>query len=158
MAVQTRIETCGPLEFMGVALYGDPRASALRIAWELFGEYADEASISRIGRDIYGLQVYHPRFPKRFELTYLACLPREPGMALPIRMVSKSLPECTYAVQAVLGGVAGIDDALVYLYRDFIPHHGYRVSLPIDFEKYCNVQDHDRCPDQIEVWVPIRSV
>jgi len=49
-------------------------------------------------------------------------------------------------------------DELLYLYRDFIPRHGYQVALPIDLEKYCNVQDHERCPDQIEVWVPIRSV
>ncbi|MEW5981940.1 MAG: GyrI-like domain-containing protein [Acidobacteriota bacterium] len=147
----------GPMEFVGVALYGDPRTTALRRAWELFGEYADEASISRVDRDIYGLQVYHPRFPEQFELTYVAGLLREPGMPLPIRMISKSLPECTYAVQIVNGGVAGIDEALAYLYRDYIPGNGYQVGLPIDLERYCNVQNHDRCPDQIEVWVPIRQ-
>ncbi len=157
MSAETRIETCGPMEFMGVVLYGNPETTPFHSAWELFGEVADEASISRIGKDIYGLQIYHPRFPKQFELTYMACLLRELDMEVPIRMITKSLPECRYAVQKAVGGVTGIDDALVYLYQDYIPSHGLQVAMPIDLEKYCNVQDHEKAPDDIEIWVPIKD-
>ena len=77
MREETRIETCGPMDFVGVALYGNPETTPFCSAWELFGAVADDAGISRIGKHIYGLQIYHPRFPKQFELTYMACLQRE---------------------------------------------------------------------------------
>ncbi len=89
MSEETRIETCGPMEFVGVALYGNPEATPFCNAWELFGAVADDAGLSRIGRHIYGLQIYHPKFPKQFELTYMACLQREPQMDVPIRMIVK---------------------------------------------------------------------
>lgn len=62
------------MSFIGVALYGNPETTSLSNAWELFGAVADDAGISRIGKDIFGLQIYHPKFPKRFELTYMACM------------------------------------------------------------------------------------
>ena len=155
MTEKTRIEISGPLEFVGVAVYGNPETSAISGAWDLFGAVADDAGISRIRKDIYGLQIYHPKFPKQFELTYMACMKKGPDMEVPIRMIAKSLPGCSYAVQKVEGGVAGIDEALVYLYREYIPGNGLRIAMPIDFERYCNVEDHESCPDEIEIWVPI---
>ena len=145
------------MEFMGVVLYGNPETTPFHNAWKLFGEVADGASISRIGKDIYGLQIYHPRFPKQFELTYMACLSRESDWEVPTGMVTKSLPKCRYAVQKAIGGVTGIDDALIHLYQDYIPSHGLQVAMPIDFEKYCNVQNHEKVPNDIEIWVPIKD-
>ncbi len=155
MSAETRIETCGPMNFVGVALYGNPELSSFSSAWDLFGTVADDAGISRIGKDIYGLQIYHPEFPRRFELTYMACVRREPGMDVPIRMIVKSLPRCRYAVQIVDGGVTGIDQALVYLYREYIPENDLRVAMPVDFERYCDVQSYNAIPNDIEIWVPI---
>jgi predicted transcriptional regulator YdeE len=157
MSVETRIEMHGPMEFVGVALYGDLKSEPADRAWALFGEVADEASISRIGKDIYDLRIYHPRFPDQFEWIYMACLVIESDMEVPIRMITKSLPECRYAIQKAVGGVTGIDNALIYLYQDYIPSHGLQVAMPIDFEKYCKVQDHEKCPDDIEIWVPIKD-
>lgn len=157
MSEETRIETCGPMEFVGVALYGDPESDPSDGAWSLFGEVADEASISRVGKDIYGLRIYPPKFPGKLEWSYMACLLREPDMETPIRMLTKALPECKYAVQRAAGGVMGIDDAIINLYREYIPNHGLRVAMPIDFEKYCNVTDHEKIPDVIEVWVPVKD-
>ena len=51
MSAETRVETCGPREFICVVLYGNPETTPFHSAWELFGEVADEASISRIGKD-----------------------------------------------------------------------------------------------------------
>jgi predicted transcriptional regulator YdeE len=143
------------MEFVGVALYGNPETTDFGNAWELFGAVADDTGISRIGKDLYGLQIYHPEFPKRFELTYMACLRKETRIDVPIRMLVKSVPKSKYAVQRVYGGVTGIDQALVFLYREYIPTNGLRIAMPIDFEKYCNVQDHESLPDVIEVWVPV---
>ena len=157
MSDNTRIEKCGSMRFIGVALYGNPETTPFCHAWELFGAVADDAGISRIGKNIFGLQVYHPKFPEQFEMMYIACLQNEPEMDVPIRMISKSLPESRYAVQRVEGGVRGVDRALTYLYKDYIPTNGLRVAMPIDFEKYCNVQDHESCPDDIEVWVPVKE-
>ena len=157
MSEETRIETCGPMEFVGVALYGNPETTSLCNAWELFGAVADEAGISRIGKHVYGLQIYHPKFPEQFELTYMACLQREPQVDVPIRMIAKSLPASRYAVRRVDGGVTGIDQALIHLYREYIPKNDLRVALPIDFEKYCDVQNHESVPDNIEVWVPVED-
>ncbi len=81
------------MEFMGVVIYGNPETTPFHSAWELFGELANEAAISRIGKDIYGLQFYHPRFPKQFELTYMSCISREDDREVPIRMITKTLPE-----------------------------------------------------------------
>jgi predicted transcriptional regulator YdeE len=145
------------MSFVGVALHGNPETTPLSNAWELFGAVADDAGISRIGKDIFGLQIYHPKFPKQFELTYMACLQTEPEMDVPIRMFFKSLPESRYAVQKVEGDVTGIDRALIYLYKDYIPNNGLRAAMPIDFEKYCNVRDHESCPDNIEIWVPVED-
>lgn len=87
----------------------------------------------------------------------MASILKEPDMDVPIRMLSKTIPKCTFAVHKVEGGVAGIDDALKYLYQEYIPKSGLRIALPIDFEKYCNVEDHESVPDEIEVWVPVKD-
>jgi len=157
MSEEIRIETLGQIEFVGVTLYGNAVSDPADEAWRLFGEVADEAAISRFGKDTYGLRIYPPRFPGKMEWSYMACLPRELDMDIPIRMVAKTLPACKYAVQKVVGGVIGIDDAIVNLYRKYIPGNGLQVAMPVDFEKYCNLTDHDRVPDVIEVWVPIKN-
>jgi hypothetical protein len=60
-------------------------------------------------------------------------------------------------VRRAVGGVAGIDDAIISLYRDYIPKNGLQVAMPIDFEKYCNVTDHEKVPDVIEIWVLVKN-
>jgi len=95
---QTRIETFGPVELLGVSLFGNPETTSFHKAWEFFGTIADDASISRIGKDMYGLQIYHPMFPQKFELIYMACIEKEPNMDVPIRMLSKRIPKCKYIV------------------------------------------------------------
>lgn len=74
MNPKTKIEFFGPVEFVGVALFGNPETTPFEAAWEYFGSLADDAAISRIGKAIYGLQLYHPQFPGKFEMTYMACL------------------------------------------------------------------------------------
>jgi predicted transcriptional regulator YdeE len=157
MNQKTRIETFGPVEFIGIALFGNPETTSFHNAWDYFGAIADDASISRIGKSIYGLQLYHPMFPQKFELSYMACIEKEPDMDVPIRMLSKIVPKCKYVVQKVDSGVMGIDDALLYLYQDYIPKNGLGVAMPIDFEKYCNVKNHYSVPDEIEIWVPVKN-
>ena len=136
---ETRIESLGRLEKIGVTLFGNPNAIEFSSAWEHFGQVADEAAISRTGKDLYGLQIYPPGFPKRFELTYMASILRGSVAEVPARMVMKTIPPCQYAVQRVSGGIINLDKALLNLYQVFIPEHGYRVAMPLDFEKYCNV-------------------
>ena len=46
---------------------------------------------------------------------------------------------------------------MVYLYKDYIPKSGLGAAMPIDFERYCNVQDHESCPDDTEGWVPVED-
>jgi predicted transcriptional regulator YdeE len=156
MKTDTRIEDIGPIELIGVAMYGNPEVVQFSNAWNLFGEIADESGIMRIGNDLFGLQIYHPMFPKRFELTYMPSILKEPGTEVPIRMLSKSIPASRYVVQKVEDGVSGIDNTLIYLYRQYIPENGLSIALPIDFEKYCNIKDHESVPDEIEVWVPVK--
>lgn len=57
MNQKTRIETFGPVELIGVALLGNPETTPFHSAWDYLGACADDASISRIGKDIYGLQM-----------------------------------------------------------------------------------------------------
>ena len=75
-----RIEAFGPIELMGVIVQGTIESGPEDRAWGLFGATANEASISRVGKDIYGLHIYHPRFPKPSELMYMACMEKEPGI------------------------------------------------------------------------------
>jgi predicted transcriptional regulator YdeE len=152
---QTRIETFGLVEFIGAALFGNPEVTPFHEVWRYFGEVADNAGISRIGKDLYGLQLYHPKFPQKFEMTYMACIETETGADVPIRMISKSIPKSNYVVQKVEGGISGIDDNLIYLYREYIPKNGLKVAMPIDFEKYCSITDHESVPEEIEIWVPV---
>lgn len=156
MNQQTRIETFGPIELIGIAMFGNPKTTSFHVAWDFFGTIADDASISRNGKDMYGLQIYHPLFPKKIELTYMACIEKEYDIDVPIRMLSKRIPKCNYVVQKVEGGVEGFDDALIYLYQTYIPKNGLSVAMPIDFEKYCNVKNHNSIPDDLEIWVPIK--
>ena len=150
-----RIETRGPMEFIGVAVFGDLESDPSDRAWSLFGEIADEASIKRIGLDLYGLRIYPPRFPEKMEWTYMACVLNEPDGEIPIRMVTKSVPSLTYAVRKVEGGVTGIDDAIIHLYRKYLPESGLQVAMPFDFEKYCGATETEVVPDEIEIWVPV---
>jgi predicted transcriptional regulator YdeE len=147
MTQPARLETFGPIELMGVVLYGDPANVQFHDAWVHFGMVADEANLSRADKSVYGLQIYPPWFPERFEITYMACMERESGVHVPIRMISKSLPRYRYIVQEVDGGVDGIDRALEYLYREYLPKSGMKRAQPFDFEKYCY--------GAIEVWIPI---
>lgn len=65
--IETRIEKCGPMSFIGVALYGNPETTALSNAWELFAAVADDAGISRIGKDICNVQ-NHESCPDDIEI------------------------------------------------------------------------------------------
>ena len=150
------IDTFGPIELIGVSLFGNPETTSFHNAWDYFGEIADSESISRIGKDLYGLQLYHPEFPKRFEMIYMACIERLPNREIPIRMVSKVIPKCKYVVQKVVGGINGIDQTIMYLYQHFIPENNFKVAYPLDFERYFNVKDHDSVPNGIEIWIPIK--
>jgi predicted transcriptional regulator YdeE len=153
----TRMELFGPLNLMGVVLYGNPSKVRFHDAWVHFGKVADELALSRIGKTLYGLQVYPPSFPAVFEFTYMACIEKDPGITVPIRMLTKTVPRCSYVVQKVVGGVDGIDEALKYLYREYIPAKGLKVAMPFDFEKYCSVRSQDHLDDDIEVWVPAKE-
>lgn len=104
MSVETRIEMCGLLELVGVAVHGDTKSGPEDKAWGLFGAVANEASISRVGKDIHGFHIYHPRFPNPPELTYVACLIREPGMEVPIRMKKLSQRVSSRTRRQFVGG------------------------------------------------------
>jgi predicted transcriptional regulator YdeE len=153
----TRIERLEALVFIGVPIYGNPEEIDFSRAWEYFGKEADDAGISRIGRDLYGLQIYSPWFPQRLEMTYMASIEIGDLMDVPLRMMVKTIPASRYAVQKVIGGINKIDETIMDLYQDYIPKNNYSVAMPIDFEKYCNVQNHESDPDDIEFWVPIKD-
>jgi predicted transcriptional regulator YdeE len=153
----TRRELFGPLDLMGVVLYGNPSTVRFHDAWVHFGKVGDEIALPRIGKSLYGLQLYPPSFPAVFEFTYMASIEKTPGITVPIRMLTKTVPQGSYVVQKVVGGVDGIDEALQYLYREYIPAKGLKLAMPFDFEKYCSVGGHDRLDGDIEVWVPVEE-
>lgn len=138
-----------------VALFGIPDNVQFHDAWVHFGQIADELSISRIGKTLYGLQVYPPTFPAKFEFTYMACNEKVPDIEVPIRMLTKTIPRCTYVVQRVVGGVDVIALALQYIYREYIPKNGLKVAMPLDFENYPSIKNQGAFDGDIEVWVPI---
>jgi predicted transcriptional regulator YdeE len=150
-----RFETLGPLDLIGTPIYANPDKVPFHLAWELFGKIADDASISRTGKDLYGLQIYPPWFREKHEIIYMACIEKQTNTETPIRMLSKTLPKCKYVVQTVDGGINGIDQTLKNLYEDFIPNNGLKIAMPFDFEKYCNIDNHNSFSNHIEIWVPI---
>lgn len=156
--MEVRMETLGRLELMGVPVTGDPRTVDFHVAWRLFGRVADAEGISRAGRDLFGLQIYPPGFPKDMEITYLACIEKGGRSDPPLRLVMKSLPESRYAVGRVVGGVRNIDRMIRHLYREYLPANGYVPGMPLDFEKYCRVRSPDEVPGEIEIWVPVKGV
>jgi predicted transcriptional regulator YdeE len=153
----TRIERLEELILIGAPIYGNPEEINFSRVWEYFGKVADDVGISRIGRDLYGLQIYSPWFPQRLEMTYIASIEMGDLVEVPLRMVVKTIPASLYAVQKVIGGINKIDETIMDLYQDYIPKNHYSVAMPIDFEKYCNVQSHESDPDDIEFWVPIKN-
>lgn len=154
---EVRIEHFGPLELMGVVQYGDPRIVQFHTAWEHFGKIVKDLSITLIGKDLYGLQIYSPWFPARFEITYLAGMQKEGLLDVPIRMFTKSIPPCNYVVQNVEGGINGIDRTLRYLYEYYIPKNKFVVAYPFDFEKYCTIEHPDEFSGDIEIWIPVEK-
>jgi predicted transcriptional regulator YdeE len=157
MKKEVRIEQIGPLELIGVVQYGDPKIVQFHTSWDHFGKIVRDLSLSIIGKDLYGLQIYPPWFPSRFEITYMASMEKENKMDVPIRMLSKLIPQSTYVVQKVDGGINGIDKTLRYLYEDYIPKNKFIFCYPFDFEKYCNIENQDAFFGDIELWVPIRK-
>ena len=90
-------------------------------------------------------------------MTYIASIKMSDLVEVPLRMVVKTIPASRYVVQKVIGGINKIDGTIMDLYQDYIPKNNYSVAIPIDFEKYCNVQNHESDPDDIEFWVPIKD-
>jgi hypothetical protein len=64
----TRIESLGPLDLMGVVMYGNPSKISFHDAW-----------------------VYPPMFPAPFEFTYMAGIERVSCIDVPIRMLMKTI-------------------------------------------------------------------
>jgi len=157
MKNEARIEKIGPLELIGVVLYGDPKIVQFHTSWDHFGRIVKDLSLSIIGKNLYGLQIYPPWFPSRFEITYMASMEKDFKMDVPIRMISKLIPPCTYVVQKVDGGINRIDKTLRYLYEDYIPKNNLTVCYPFDFEKYCNIENQDTFFGNIELWIPIKK-
>ena len=155
MNKEVRIEKHGPVDLMGVALIGNSQKDTFHSAWDHLKRLTDDLSISLDGKNLYGLQIYPPWFPSRSEITYMAAIEKNWDSEVPVEMLTKTIPRCNYVVHNVTDGVDGIEHALHYLYRDFIPKNKINIAMPLDFKKFHNIENKCEFYGCLEVWVPV---
>ena len=149
--IEVKLETMRQTTFAGIAQHGRIGELSIGDIWGKMGEMTEERFQDR---DTYGIQIYHPRFPEVFEITYLAAVEVRPSEVMPERLLQKVLPESKYAIFKSPKGLDTIREAWRYS-GHWLTESEYRRKFPYDIEVYRRSEGKAHCQSDIYVYVPI---
>jgi AraC family transcriptional regulator len=143
---------------VGIPYFGDPAGGEFAQTWERFVEH-EKAISNRVNpNEFFGLEFYTADMQKSHRWYYLASVEVANLDEIPLPLVAKRLPACTYAVFTVQGGLAKLGETFGYAYGTWLPGSNYQVAHPFDFEFY----EEDRfkggevADSELEIYIPVK--
>ncbi len=138
--IEPTFEQLPGMEMAGIATFGGPPSGLFPALWSNFPANVDNQPGLSTQPYCYGVELYPPGFPKKFEFTYVAAGQVVDASKLPFHLLRFSVPAGQYAVFRVPGNIAEavkiIGQAFRYAYDQWLPNSGYKMPVSLDLERY----------------------
>ena len=145
------------LALVGTVYFGDPSSGEFARTWHRFMQHSADILERANGTESLGLEFYPEDFWQEHKWFYMACVETKNLDAIPISMVGKRLPACTYAVFTIKGGVKKLGEGFRYAYDTWLPNSSYQIAHPFDFEVYEEGRfKGDEEDSEIDIYIPIK--
>jgi AraC family transcriptional regulator len=142
---------------VGMIVYADPASGEFANTWHRFMQNSDGLPGRSNTLDHYGLEFYTKDTEETHKWFYMASAQVDNLDVIPISMVAKRLPACTYAVFTITGGLKKLGEGFRFAYDTWLPSSGYQVAYPYDFELYQEGRFKGDADDsEIDIYIPIR--
>lgn len=144
------------MEVAGIATFGSPEGGLFAKLWSNFPTVVDHQPGLKASNYCYGVELYPPGFPKKWEWTYLCACPVEDPAKLPQHLVRVPIPAGTFAVFTVPGddipqALNNLKQVFGYAYKQWLPNSEYVTSASIDLERY------DSKAKTVEILIPVKK-
>ncbi len=146
------------INLVGMVVFANPTEGEFAKTWDRFIQYRDELPEHSNTTDHYGVEFYTQDMALTHKWFYMAADEVDNLDVIPVRMVAKRLPATTYAVFTVRGGLKELGEGFRYAYDTWLPHSGYEIAHPYDFEFYQDGRFKGDADDsEIDIYIPIKS-
>jgi AraC family transcriptional regulator len=145
------------MALVGMVFFGDPSGGEFAGTWHRLMQF--DGVIPRIinQADHYGLEFYGPEFEQSHKWNYMACVEVEDLEDIPLPMVGKRIPACTYTVFTVKGGLKNLGEGFQFAYHTWLPDSSYQVAHHFDFELYQDGRyKGDEEDSEIDIYIPVK--
>ena len=143
------------IKYIGISQYGNVNEVNIGKVWGKLFELIKEYKDSEINNTTYGIQLYHPSYPKQFDFTYFASIESNGVNDLPFVLLEKTLPKAKYATFKSPKGLETIRETWQYSINDWLPKSEYNRKFPYVIEVYKPNIDKAHCQSDIYVYIPI---
>ena len=134
-------------------------STAAQVIGPLWGEFGCRAKEvpDRLGHAMYGVIYGRPESERKHpdELQYIAGVPVSQIAALPVGMVSRTVPAATYATFIHRGPIYRISETVREIYRVWLPQSGYQHAQIADIELYDSRFDCESDASEMEYWISV---
>jgi AraC family transcriptional regulator len=144
------------ISLIGMVYFGDPSTGEFAKTWDRFMKLNVDIPGRTSLTEWIGLEFYTEDFWQNHKWFYMVCVETKNLDAIPLPLVAKHLPACTYAVFTVRGGLKKLGEGFHYVYETWLPNSGYQVAYPFDFEFYQDGRfKGDEEESEIDIYIPI---
>jgi AraC family transcriptional regulator len=145
------------MSLVGIVFYGDPSSGEFANAWHRLMQVEGGIPKQINQTDHFGLEFYGDEFLPSHKWNYMACGEVADLDDLPLPMVGKRIPACTYAVFTVTGGLKNLAAGFQYAYDTWLPQSTYQVAYHFDFELYQDGRyKGDEDDSEIDIYIPVK--
>jgi AraC family transcriptional regulator len=145
------------MSLVGVVFYGDPSGGEFAGTWHRLMQIEGDIPKHINQADHYGLEFYGPDFEQSHKWFYMASVEVQDLANIPLPMVGKTIPACTYAVFTVKGGLKNLMAGFQEAYETWLPQSPYQVAYQFDFEFYQDGRFKDDAEDsEIDIYIPVK--
>ncbi|MBI3259758.1 MAG: GyrI-like domain-containing protein [Ignavibacteriae bacterium] len=148
----------GAKKVIGCAIYTSGIKTDFPNIWDVFIKRVKDIPNLVNPTVTYALEFYGQEFNTEGKWFYMPCVEVGSFDEIPMLMVCKTIPASRYAVFSLTGGVAGLHDLFMEIYKEWLPHSSFELAFDFDMEVYDErFKGIDNPETVMEVRIPIRD-
>jgi AraC family transcriptional regulator len=153
-----RFVELGAKKVVGCSIYTSGTQTDFPRIWEVFGKRREEIP-NKVNSSVrYAIEFYGEEFHTEGKWFYMPCVEVMSFDDIPMIMVAKIIPAARYAVFTHKGGVKGIHELFMYIYKVWLPNSEFELAFNFDMEAYDErFLGIDNPESILEIYVPIRD-
>ncbi len=123
------------MKLVGIATRYDDEDLSLPRLWSAFQPYRDQIA-NRVGEEFFGIYESYEESDDSTTFVYICSVQVSGFSDVPEGMISRELPEQSYARFTHKGPIAQLEDTLRYIWGSWLPGSEYDYAEKPDFELY----------------------